>query len=202
MYTIKNQPDKRVLSDYFFIDNIFTDKELDKIVEYCDGHKKTPGIIGAGPGELDESFRKSKISWISVNDESSWFLMKKMDAVLNCNKEQYKFDLNSFFDFQYTTYTSDNSLYNWHQDYSYDFTGQEEENIRKLSSILVLSDEKDYEGGKLIIGWKKSEENCVSVEQKRGRLIIFPSFVMHKVCPVTKGTRKSLVNWYLGPWFK
>jgi PKHD-type hydroxylase len=65
----------------------------------------------------------------------------------------------------------------------------------------VLSDNYEYEGGEFqIINAEQSEAS--TVEQKKGRLIVFPSWMVHKVKPVTRGVRKSIVVWVVGPNFK
>jgi PKHD-type hydroxylase len=70
---------------------------------------------------------------------------------------------------------------------------------RKLSFSLILSNPNEYIGGdfEILIGKKSSP-----IIQTRGRVIAFPSFVMHRVTPLTSGVRKSIVFWALGPKFK
>jgi PKHD-type hydroxylase len=64
---------------------------------------------------------------------------------------------------------------------------------------LILSDSSSYEGGKFTM---KLGEDEFEVPQKRGRIIFFPSFFLHKIHPVTKGIRKSIVAWVEGPKFR
>ena len=66
--------------------------------------------------------------------------------------------------------------------------------------VLMLSDPSEFEGGQLEI--KTDSDNPITLEQKRGRAWFFPSYVLHRVTPVTKGTRRSLVLWIGGPEFK
>jgi PKHD-type hydroxylase len=71
---------------------------------------------------------------------------------------------------------------------------------RKLSLTLLLSDpDTDFEGGELQFGHETTAE---SAKIKKGTLILFPSFELHQVTPVTKGVRKSIVVWILGPKWK
>jgi PKHD-type hydroxylase len=68
---------------------------------------------------------------------------------------------------------------------------------------MVLSDPSEYEGGQFQMQTGSPEEDkLMTVEQLKGRVIGFPSFLLHRVTPVTKGTRKSLVIWVEGPKFK
>ena len=71
---------------------------------------------------------------------------------------------------------------------------------RKLSFSLVLSDSTEYSGGDFEI--KMSEQSTITIEQKIGRVIVFPSFMIHRVAPLLTGKRKSIVFWVLGPKFK
>jgi PKHD-type hydroxylase len=84
-----------------------------------------------------------------------------------------------------------------------DFHGK----IRKLSVTCSLSDPKDYKGGELEFDFrnmdpdKKSVRKCAEISE-RGSIVVFPSHIWHRVKPVTKGTRYSLVIWNLGHPFK
>ena len=74
--------------------------------------------------------------------------------------------------------------------------------VRKISVSIVLND--DYEGGSLFFRYLDDKSNIKDVEVKprAGDMIIFPSFIDHKVSPVTKGIRYSIVAWFGGPPFK
>jgi PKHD-type hydroxylase len=94
---------------------------------------------------------------------------------------------------QFTRYQAPGEHYEWHIDRGMQ-TG-----TRKLSLSLQLSDPDDYEGGDLEM-WFGGEPTKASRE--RGMMTFFPSYVMHRVTPVTKGVRYSLVCWISGPPFK
>lgn len=81
--------------------------------------------------------------------------------------------------------------YNWHTD-----VGPGPASIRKLSLVVFLSKEQDYEGGRLRL---KNEQQFSQVQ---GTVIVFPSYLMHAVEPVTRGVRYTLVSWACGPLFK
>jgi PKHD-type hydroxylase len=70
---------------------------------------------------------------------------------------------------------------------------------RKLSLVLQLSDPSEYEGGEL---QTMSGPNHCAVDRQKGLIAAFPSYMLHRVTPVTKGTRYSLVVWICGPSFK
>jgi PKHD-type hydroxylase len=102
--------------------------------------------------------------------------------------------------FQYTVY-NENDHYDWHIDYNKepDSDGM----VRKVSCTLWLNDPEEYEGGEfeLNVGGPGYTSEIKSFKGKQGSAIIFLSHMYHRVLPVTKGTRKSLVLWLLGePW--
>ena len=86
--------------------------------------------------------------------------------------------------------------YKWHTD-----CGAKETSTRKLTAIVQLSDETKYEGGDLEFGiTDKSGKNNYSTKNTR-KYNIFPAFLSHRVTPVTKGRRYSLITWMMGDCF-
>ena len=113
---------------------------------------------------------------------------------------------------QFTKYNK-GQYYDWHCD-GWDKPYQRKEGdpshgkVRKLSVTVSLSDEKDYKGGELEFDFRNLDpdkkpniKKCKEILPK-GSLVVFPGFVWHRVCPVKKGTRHSLVMWNLGWPFK
>ena len=101
---------------------------------------------------------------------------------------------------QYTRYDSDN-YYHWHMDQTLEM---DRPDSRKLSICINLTDPSEFEGGEFWISKshvvpEKIKPMRLDFMRKRGSAIVFPSFVFHKVAPVTKGTRHSLVCWMRGP---
>ena len=93
-------------------------------------------------------------------------------------------------DFQYTKYYGgDQGHYDWHMDLGPNMSN------RKLSCVIQLSDPSDYEGGELEFNLGYT---ILSVPKGKGVITFFPSFLLHRVTPVTKGTRISLVTWLCG----
>ena len=72
-------------------------------------------------------------------------------------------------------------------------------NVRKLSFSVQLNDPKDYKGGELNLYTSEKPE---TMKKEQGTLILFPSFILHEVTPVTKGERNALVSWVTGKQFK
>jgi PKHD-type hydroxylase len=71
--------------------------------------------------------------------------------------------------------------------------------VRKLSISIQLTDPNEYEGGELYL---YDDDKGTVMDKTQGTLILFPSYVLHEVVPVTKGTRNSLVTWVTGKQFK
>ena len=95
---------------------------------------------------------------------------------------------------QYTEYP-EGGFYNWHSDN--DIEMKKEPPVRKISMTLLLSNENEFEGGdlELVSPGKKAKLT-------QGNAIFFASFISHRVAPVTRGVRKSLVVWFGGTPFK
>ena len=194
---------------FCFWDNLFTDEELAKVEEYCSKQEMIEGTTVGKNGETDteQEARKSTIAFINPNDENMWIFDRLLWVADKINERFYRFDLNGFDAFQYTVYDGDEQepgKYDWHMD---TILGTDKPlnmiETRKLSMSLILSSPDDYEGGKFQIqSGSPDEEKCITVEQVRGRVIAFPSFMIHRVTPVTEGIRKSIVVWVEGPKFK
>jgi PKHD-type hydroxylase len=107
----------------------------------------------------------------------------------------WRFDINTQEDTQIGRYKASNGgHYDWHQDVGKPYNMQQ----RKLSISILLSDPSEFEGGEL--QFKGIEDQKVLTTQ--GSIIVFPSFIEHKVTPVTEGVRYSAVTWANGPAFR
>lgn len=208
--TISNNPEERqrVLYPYCYWENSFSSEELDAICKLSEKGLKTATIAGKEDDgtvtspKLDTEVRSSSVAFHTVTNDNKWIFDRINSVVEIVNARWYNFDLNGYDQYQYTEYYSkDNGHYDWHVDTHF---GPQPKNsyseTRKLSLTLLLNDpDKDFTGGELQIG---NEKNYESVNAKRGTMILFPSFQLHRVAPVTRGIRKSLVVWVLGPKFR
>ena len=190
---------------YYFFPKAIPDTVCDDIVRYA----KTiePSTAGTGNKKIDlKNVRDSNVVWL--NDK--WIYNEIWPFIDEANKKAgWNFQWESSEDCQFTIYNQQQH-YDWHCDswrQSYDTPGKfNHGKIRKLSVTLLLSDPKSYEGGELEFDFKNAREQgnfktCNEISEK-GSLVVFPSFVWHRVKPVTKGTRYSLVIWNLGNPFK
>ncbi len=182
------------IGDYVFWENGFSDEDIQKIIEI--GESRNPLQATVDKNRLVRDTRISNTSWIDLQDDSEWLYHRVADIVNKLNFQYYKFDLSGFYEHMQFTVYEGNELghYDWHLD------GNNTIGIpRKLSFVLQLSDPDDYEGGELQL---MNSTNPVTVKKEKGFAVVFPSFTLHRVTPVTKGVRKTLVIWVTGPSFR
>lgn len=188
-------PLKNNYCDFLFVEGYFNEieiQELEKIWQTADHEKAT--VVAEGDKELEHEIRKSSVAMIKPEDAHKWVFDKLGALAIQANNERYWFDILGFKEELQLAEYGEGHYFDWHLDFS---AGQA--SMRKLSMSVQLSDSEDYEGGDLEI---MVNTNHVKVPRSKGTVIIFPSFVMHRVTPVTKGTRKSLVGWISGPPYR
>ena len=180
------------LETWAYYNNVFSKEECKKIITL--GNKIGVKEAVLDKGSINKKIRDSKISWIYPNNESVWIYRKITEAVSELNSKFFKFDLYGFIEgLQFTHYQAPSGNYKKHIDrYLGIFT-------RKLSLTIQLSDSSSYKGGDLLLYDSPNPRLC---PKEQGKLILFPSYVLHEVKPVTKGERYSLVAWITGPQFK
>jgi PKHD-type hydroxylase len=154
--------------------------------------------------------RNSKVSWL----DEPWVHRWLDPFIEESNHKNWKFDIDEYEDYQFTIYEgSEKQHYDWHRDIlkTYDENHIQKRwrnKTRKLSAVVQLTDPSEYEGGNFWINYgeqgpgEKPIEIKIEGMKKKGSVLVFPSFLYHKVEPVTFGTRYSLVNWTLGDNFK
>jgi len=183
--------------NYYYFNNVFSKEELEQIHKFGKASDIQPASILADTDASNPStdFRKSKVGWIFGTSENNWLYDKISGLVKTANKNtNWNFDIWGYADaLQYTIYHGDGGHYNWHVD-----MGAGASN-RKMSVVLQLSDPSEYEGGELQID---KGGNIVSIPRELGLICMFPSFLLHRVTPVTSGKRVSLVTWMSGANFR
>ncbi len=138
----------------------------------------------------DESVRISEVNWLG---ELNWISSIFHHYMTIANREIWQYDITGCQAIQVTKYTK-NGHYTWHCDYG---TSDNVYNTRKLSASLLISDPNDYVGGKFqVIDY---HGKIVSIPKKMGQITFFDSRIPHRVAPVLKGERISLVAWFTGP---
>lgn len=156
--------------------------------------------IGGGgvSGVIDPNIRISQVAWLGSKPELQPIWEKLAICVAEVNRRFFHFDLTGFYEpMQLGLYTEEQQgHYNWHTD-----AAPNDSNVpRKLSMSMLLSDPSEFEGGEFQV--KTCSDEAQTLETLKGRAWFFPSYTLHRVTPVTKGIRRSLVLWIGGPAFR
>jgi len=204
---------------YWYFTSALSEKFCDEVIKYANSKKEETAFIGGNNPEKNKNFSKedlkdlkkvrdSNVVWL----EDRWIYDEIQPYVNLANQNAgWNFNWDWSESCQFTKYKL-NQFYDWHCD-SFEHPYNKPENlnihgkIRKLSVTCSLSDPKDYKGGELEFDFRNKEDGTPNIVQcteilKKGSIVVFPSFVWHKVKPVTEGTRYSLVIWNIGYPFK
>jgi len=203
---------------YWFWKNALSPRLCDQIIDYGLRNKKERAITGSQGQNRDlvknplnvkeikqlKKKRDSAVVWMNDN----WIYKEIQPYVHRANSlAGWNFQWQRSESCQFTIYTK-GQYYGWHQDSwheTYKTPGALQGKIRKLSMTVSLSDQKEYSGGNLEFDFRAISKNkpqaCKEINSK-GSVVVFPSFVWHRVTPVTRGTRYSLVSWHTGDPFK
>ena len=189
---IKNQ--NHALNDSSFVGkNMFNERLLFDIDEYASHQQLETG--GSYASTLDGEkqpmkTRSTMIHWMTNEKYKNSLLpiyQEISSKVRRINDSMWGYSYTGYEPFQYSEYKI-GDYFDWHIDTN-QFTGT---NIRKVSFSLGLSNKNEYEGGDLII---KSSDQETHYKLDRGDIIVFPSWMLHKVTPITKGKRRVVVGW-------
>lgn len=202
---IDNWPVERQRVTYPFVwyDDVFKPDELDAIVRECSPETSDATVFGRDAQVVDERVRVSRVNFVSKTPALAHAFGRINEVVERANDRYYGLDLNGYETMQYTEYAGEaEGRYDWHMDMLLggEYIGAASE-PRKLSLSLVLGEPGvDFEGGHFEFNMG-DERRPRRAELRRGRVILFPSWMIHRVTPVTSGVRRSLVAWVTGPKF-
>tara|TARA_R100001163_G_C5048170_1_gene185224 strand:+ start:764 stop:1387 length:624 start_codon:yes stop_codon:yes gene_type:complete len=201
---------------YWYFKEELSSDFCDKIIEHGNSKREKLAMIGdyankkkiTKKDELNlKKKRNSNVAFLS----DPWIYQKIVPIIETANRNaEWNFEISYFESIQFTKYKL-NQFYSWHSDpfpgpYDRpnvpDFHGK----IRKLSAVVQLSDPKNYKGGEFEIQPRNTDKPNYKINVKeikpKGSVLVFPSHLWHRVKPVTKGIRYSLVIWCLGYPFK
>lgn len=168
--------------------------ECESIIERALAYEPQKATVGfEDSSRTDVGFRSSVIRWLNnVADED--IITRIMQFVHASNRTNFGLDLHAPFDLQFTEYHgTEHGKYDWHHDV---WLESPHPYARKLSVVVQLSDPSEYEGG-VFEFFDVAPPGAMFAP--RGSILLFPSFLQHRVLPVTKGLRRSLVTWVEGP---
>lgn len=177
--------------NWAYVKSAFTAEECQMII---DRQTETRDALISGE-RLEQSYRNSQIAWLDSQDrEWHWLFQRLTDICQQINHQFWQFDLTYIESLQYTEYHSPQGHYDLHMD-----TISQGIHNRKLSFTVQLTDPAEYQGGDLEF---QTGRNLEPALRDRGAVLLFPSYILHRVSAVTKGTRSSLVGWVCGPRFR
>ena len=184
--------------NYWQFQSILPKEVCENIIKFAKEKKQKKGKVGMN-NKLKPNFAKrdSNVVWL----KEDWIYKTVLPYLDIANKNAgWNFQTNIAESAQFTIYKK-GQYYNWHSDcgIKLDKDGQ----IRKLSASIILNDPSEFEGGELeFCHYTKPNEKIILSTEKQlttaGSMAVFPSFIFHRVKPVTKGVRYSLVVWLRG----
>ena len=175
---------------------LFTPEQCQMVIDAGRRQRPQKAQVGMGKpgGGVDTKKRTTTISWIPFKEMQPMYDQIN-EFIQKANRNHFGFeDIQITEQAQFTEYP-EGGFYDWHMDT--DVNMQHEPPVRKISMTLLLSPENQFEGGDLELMAPGKR-----VKLKQGHAIIFASFLNHRVAPVTRGVRQSLVMWFGGEPFK
>lgn len=144
-------------------------------------------------GVVNLDVRKSRISWIDYSEDNRYLFERLEVLIAKANREaNWNFKIDGLLEpLQYAVYDTDD-YYQWHLDLGWGPFAN-----RKITGIIPLND--DYKGGEVEV---HCTNGLFTLSRQVNTLNLFPSYLLHRVKPITSGTRRSLVFWVAGPPFK
>ncbi len=172
-----------VIPKVLSLDECETVIELGRALPKYSGEQSVEARYGA-PAET----RRCRLGWFPPDAPECAFVYRKLDAaVLKANDANWQFKLDGEREHAQFTEYNEQDRFEWHMDAG--------DSTRKLTCVIHLNPRQEYEGGELQLFYDREPR---ALPPTPGDLIIFPSYVMHRVSPITFGTRYTLVQWYSG----
>ena len=175
---------------------IFSPKQCQMVIDKGMSLKSEEAKVGMGQrpgGGYDPDKRITTISWIPFKEMPEMYRDIEMN-MLQANNNHFGFKRMQLTEPGQFTHYPTGGFYDWHMDN--DIIGKLQPPVRKISMTLLLSDPSTFEGGELEF---MSKGKTAKLEQ--GQAMFFASWLQHRVKPVIRGERSSLVMWFGGPSF-
>jgi len=183
-------PPHRIL----LFDSVFSAEECERILDIGRALDRA-GRLSAGRVDAEQSIdsmRDVAIAFLAPDESTAWIFQRLGEILAQANQDAYRFDIDGFHQGVQISRYSPGQHYGWHLD-----IGPGAAAGRKLSLTLQLSDPQDYDGGNL-----EFRVPDLAAGRARGSMTVFPSWAVHRVAPVRRGERWSLVSWVSGPPFR
>jgi PKHD-type hydroxylase len=195
----------RPYESHVVLPRAFTARQCERILTLGRSLPRDAALVSSGADDEteDTGTRRADTAWMAPEGDHLWIFDRLTKVIARANRT-YRYDLLGFTeDAQFTCYGSRGAFYDWHQD------GLEGELAgRKLSVVIQLSDPADYEGGDLELFSVNADYESDELDdwrrraRRRGTAIVFPAFEYHRVTPIERGRRFSLVCWVGGAPFR
>ena len=170
----------------------FSREECAEILRISQQITMRTAVTGDGVGARTTEFRKSNLVEVYPDPTTNWIFEKLETALQQLNDQQYKFDIQGFFEGAQIYEYPEGGFLNWHMDIAKGYMSN-----RKLSMSVQLTDGSEYEGGNLeFMDFKETGPRGI------GDLIVFPAFLQHRVSKLTRGKRYAWVSWVHGPAYR
>jgi PKHD-type hydroxylase len=170
---------------------VFTAEECRRLINLplpaMDARINLPESEGGRP---DHDVRRTKDRAVPPDAAHAWIFQRIGSLANQANRESYQFQLNQQITAHVLEYAPD-GFYDWHID-----LGSDVDAMRKISLVTFLTPPGEYAGGELSF-----LDKGPPLKLPQGTTVMFPSYLVHKVEPVTRGTRYTLVSWVHGPSF-
>ena len=183
------------MTPFHLIQHALSPAECDALVALCaEGPLLDAGLVRATTAH---QIRRAELSWLDDLPQAAWVMDLMIRVVAEANRESFGFDLTDFAESpQVARYTAlREGHFDWHSDIGAGLLAAK----RKLTVVVQLSDPATYQGGTLEL---RPDSTRREAPRTLGTAIIFPSFTLHRVTPITAGTRWSLTLWSHGPAFR
>ena len=182
------QQDLPLFQPFAVAQNFLTEEQIERLIAE-NAASLTDGKLGLG--DNNATVRRSKVVFLPAEDKHRWIYERLWRAAQEVNRQMFCVDLADMEpNIQLARYDStDQGFYGWHTDFA------AVRPLRKLSISIQLSHSEDYDGGDLEIMFGAEP---YKLDRTKGACLVFPSFMLHRVTPVTRGTRWSLVAWIVG----
>ena len=166
------------------VERLFTPEECSRLRQKgLEGDLKVERATVGGGRDIKEGLRRSYVTWLPKDTPE----LQKVRAAMHAYAAECRLSSRYEFEFQLTRYDgTDNGVYGWHMD-----CGEHEDNQRVVSCSVMLSDPHEFDGGEL----RFQALGRVPPDLKIGDAAVFRSWLCHRVEPVTRGRRWSLVSW-------
>lgn len=176
------------------LSGVFSGAECDQITAAAlSGAFEDAALVG---GLHADNMRRARLFWLDEDGRDAWVFRRLLDAIAEANRHHFAFRLEEFAEKMQIAWYGEESggFFDWHVDHGDGVTAAR----RKLTAIVQLSEAGAYDGGDLETN---ADGHIRRADREIGSGLLMPSFVLHRVTPVTRGERYSLTLWAHGPGF-